>query len=61
MDELTTFQQSSTCAKLRAVVEEYQNASTAAVVSVAETILQICELDGYSYPHVLVATTLLQP
>ena len=29
MDELTAFQQSAACAKLRAVVEEYQNASTA--------------------------------
>ena len=52
MDELTTFQQSSTCAKLRAVVEEYQNDSAATVVSVEETILQICEEDGYAYERV---------
>ena len=52
MDELTAFQQSSTCAKLRAVVEEHQNDSAAAVVSVEETILKICEEEGYAYERV---------
>ena len=48
-NELTAFQQSSAHEKLRAVVEEYQNDSAAAVVSVAETILRLCERLLYAY------------
>ena len=51
-DELASFQKSPACAKLKVVVDNYEEDAESAVVTSAEGILGICDQDGYSYERV---------
>ena len=52
MDELTSFRASVACSMLQGILANYQKDSEAAVVSVAETIIQVCEDHSYAYERI---------